>query len=60
MYKISYGTLHNRFNGNYSNKTGAPTVFSEQDEMDFLRATLKCGQWGFPLTLMDLRFVLTI
>jgi len=60
LYKISYGTLHNRYHGKHANKVGAPSVFNEQDEMSFLTAALKCGQWGFPLTLMDLRCVITI
>ncbi|XP_025192477.1 uncharacterized protein LOC112592588, partial [Melanaphis sacchari] len=56
-YKISYGTLHNRFNGKHGNKCGHPTIFSEQEEMSFLTAAMKCGKWGFPLTLMDLRVI---
>ena len=60
LYKISYGTLHNRYNGKHGAKVGAPSVFSHEDEMSFLTAALKCGQWGFPLTLMDLRFLITI
>lgn len=57
-YKISYGTLYNKFNGKHVNKSGHPTTFSTKDEMDFLTAAMKCGQWGFPLSLMDLRLVL--
>ncbi|KAE9543643.1 hypothetical protein AGLY_002039 [Aphis glycines] len=56
-YKIFYGTLHNRFNGKHGNKSGRPTIFSEQEEMSFLTAAMKCGKWGFPLTLMDLRVI---
>lgn len=58
-FKISYGTLHNHFTSKHANKSGHPTVFSEKDEMHFLTAAMKCGQWGFPLTLMDLRLVFT-
>ncbi|KAE9542276.1 hypothetical protein AGLY_003403 [Aphis glycines] len=57
LYNISYGTLHNKYNGNHIKKTGSPTVFSDKDEMAFLTAAIKCGQWGFPLTLMDLRLI---
>lgn len=60
LYKISYGTLHNRYHGKHVNRPGTPTVFTDQDEMAFLTAAMKCGQWGFPLTLMDLRLVTTI
>lgn len=57
-YKISYGTLHNKFNGKHVKKCGHPTIFSEKEEMDFLTAAMKCGKWGFPLTLMDLKLVI--
>lgn len=59
IYKISYGTLHNKYNGKHIKRPGAPGVFSETDEMAFLTAVMKCGQWGFPLTKMDLRLVLS-
>lgn len=39
------------------NKSGHPTTFSKNDEMDFLTVAMKCGQWSFPLCLMDLRLV---
>jgi len=60
LYKISYGTLHNIYNGKHGAKVGVPSIFSDEDEMFFLAAALKCGQRGFKLTLMDLRFVITI
>jgi len=44
LYKISHGTLHNRYNGIHVNRPGAPAVFSDQDEMAFLTASMKCGQ----------------
>ncbi|XP_003241645.2 uncharacterized protein LOC100571097 [Acyrthosiphon pisum] len=57
MYNIPYGTLHNRFNGKHGKKPGGQTIFSDEDEKNMIAAVSKCGDWGFPLTLMDLRLI---
>jgi len=44
-YQISYGTLHNRFNGKHVRKCGHPTIFNEKEEMSFLTAAMKCGKF---------------
>lgn len=31
------------------------SIFSDAEEKSILTAVIKCGDWGFPLTLMDLR-----
>jgi len=50
-----YGTLYNRFNRKHGNKPGGQAIFSDEDEKNMIAAVSKCGDWGFPLTLMDLR-----
>jgi len=55
IYKIPYGTLHNRFTGKHGKTPGGQTIFSDEDEKNMIAAVSKCGEWGFPLTLMDLR-----
>lgn len=50
-----YGTLYNRFNGKNGKKPEDQTVFSEVDEKAILSAVIKCGDWGFLLSLMDVR-----
>lgn len=55
-YGIPYGTLHNRYHGKHSKVVGGQTVFSNEEEKSILNAVIKCGDWGFPLSLMDLRY----
>lgn len=54
-FSIPYGTLYNRFHGKHVKTTGGQTVFSEEEEKSILSAVIKCGDWGFPLSLMDVR-----
>lgn len=55
-YKIPYGTVYNGYKGMHMRKPGAQTAFSESEEKCILRAAAKCSDWGYPLTLLDLRF----
>jgi hypothetical protein len=55
-YSIPYGTLHNRYHGKHTKGIGGQTVFSNEEEKVMINAVIKCGDWGFPLTLMDLRY----
>nr|CAI5826009.1 unnamed protein product [Callosobruchus analis] len=52
---IPFGTLYNKYNDRNIRKPGAQTVFSEKEEECILRSVAKCAEWGFPLTIMDLR-----
>lgn len=54
-YNIPYGTLHNKFHGKFIKKAGAQTAFSETEEIMILKSAAKCAEWGFPLSLLDLR-----
>ncbi|KAJ8712264.1 hypothetical protein PYW07_005106 [Mythimna separata] len=56
QYNIPYGTIYNRYKGTHMRKPGAQTVFSESEEKAILKSAAKCSDWGYPLTLLDLRF----
>ncbi|KAJ2937286.1 hypothetical protein O0L34_g19527 [Tuta absoluta] len=56
QYHIPFGTLYNKFKGQYGKSPGGQPVFSHTEEISILRAASTCADWGFPLTLLDLRF----
>lgn len=56
-HKIPYGTLYNKYKGKFMKRPGAQTIFSESEEIAILKAAAKCGDWGYPLTSLDLRFL---
>lgn len=56
-YKIPFGTLYNKFKGKHGRKPGRPPVFNQDEEQAILQAAAKCGEWGFPLTLFDIRMM---
>jgi len=55
-FKIPYGTLHNKYHGRHTKVFGAPTVFTQAEEVAFVKSFAKCGEWGYPLELQDIRF----
>lgn len=55
QYKIPFGTLYNKYKGLHGRTPGAQPVFTHNEEIAILRAAATCGDWGFPLTLLDLR-----
>ncbi|KAF0746387.1 Uncharacterized protein FWK35_00024203 [Aphis craccivora] len=54
---IPYGTLHNRYHGKHTKGIGGQIVFSNEEEKVMINAVIKCVDWGYSLTLMDLRIV---
>lgn len=54
-YNIPYGTIHNKYHGKFGRRPGAPPVFSENEESIILKSAAKSAEWGFPLSLLDLR-----
>ncbi|KAK9729901.1 CENP-B N-terminal DNA-binding domain [Popillia japonica] len=56
-YKIPFGTLNNKYYSRYTKKNGGQKVFSDNAERSFLNAACICGDWGFPLTITDLRLL---
>lgn len=57
QYKIPFGTLRNKFMGTRTRKSGGQTVFSNNEEKAFFQCANLCGEWGFPLTVTDIRFL---
>lgn len=56
QYNISFGTLYNRFHGKHSRNYGGQTALSCQEEKVIIESVVKCGDWGFPLNIQDVRF----
>lgn len=56
-YKIPFGTLLNKFRGAHINKSGGQTVFGPHEEAAIIKAANCCGEWGFALTVTDLRYL---
>lgn len=56
-YKIPFGTLRNKYIGSRIKKSGGQTIFTLNEEKAFIKAANCCGEWGFPLTLTDLRYL---
>lgn len=56
QYKISFGTLYNRYKGRHCRKPGGQPILTEQEENIIIEAVVKCGDWGFPLNIQDIRF----
>ncbi|KAJ2945180.1 hypothetical protein O0L34_g9250 [Tuta absoluta] len=54
-YDIPYGTVYNKYYGKFGRKPGAQPVLSENEENIILKSAAKCAEWGFPLSLLDLR-----
>lgn len=56
QYNIPFGTLYNKYKGLHVKTPGGQPVFSQQEELSILSAAATCADWGFPLTLLDLRY----
>lgn len=54
-YKISFGTLHNRLQGKHSKPIGGQTVLSKEEEECIIHSVTTCADWGYPMTILDLR-----
>lgn len=54
-YKIPYGTMNNKYNGRHIKSSGGQSIFSLNEEKAIIKCAAACGQWGFPLSLRDLR-----
>uniref|UniRef100_A0A6P7F1X7 Uncharacterized protein LOC114325697 n=1 Tax=Diabrotica virgifera virgifera TaxID=50390 RepID=A0A6P7F1X7_DIAVI len=54
-YKLSYGTLNNKYHGRKIKKIGGQSVFTYEEEVAIINSILTCADWGYPLSAMDLR-----
>lgn len=56
-FKISLGTINNKYKGKHIQKFGGQTVLTADEEAKLVLAIKVCGEWGFPLTTMDIRLM---
>lgn len=56
-YNIPRGTLSNRLNKRHQNVPGHPTVFSVAEEKSLIAHITAVSDWGFPFTILDMRFL---
>lgn len=56
-FKISYGTLYNKYKGMHIRTHGGQTVFTKQEEDTIVRSVVTCSDWGFPLCIEDLQMI---
>ncbi|KAG5879456.1 hypothetical protein JTB14_025122 [Gonioctena quinquepunctata] len=43
--------------GKVDNNPGRPTIFTHDGELAILKSAAKCADWGFPLSLLDMRMM---
>ena len=54
-FKVPRTTLQRRAKGQSGEKLGGPTVLSAAEEKEIVARMILFGEWGFPLTTVDLR-----
>lgn len=57
QFRVPYGTIFNRIKGLFTGKHGGPTVLNDCEERELCDVVQIAGQWGFPLTQSDMRFL---
>ena len=55
QYNIPLGTLSNKCKNKFCSPPGHPTVFTTEEEHEFVKYIQMVGQWGFPFDYTDLR-----
>lgn len=56
-YNIPKSTIKNKLKNVFSKTPGRPTVLLEAEEKSFVEHIFKMAEFGFPLTEVDLRFI---
>ena len=56
-YKIPLGTLSNKCKDKFTQSVGHPTVFTSEEEEEFVKHAQLVGEWGFPFDYTDLRLL---
>ena len=56
-FKISYGTLYNKYKGMHVRPHGGQPVFTKQEEDAIIRSVVIFSDLGFPLCIEDLQMV---
>jgi len=57
QYNIPMGTLSNKCRNKFSAAVGHPTVFTAEEEQQFVKYVQVLGEWGFPFDYTDLRLL---
>lgn len=55
QYTIPFETLNSKYHGRNSRVAGGQSAFSQAEEVAILNAVVKCADWGFPLSILELR-----
>ena len=55
QFHVPRTTLQGRAKGNHGEKLGGPTILSPDEEKEIALRLVTFGDWGFPLTTLDLR-----
>lgn len=56
-FKIPLGTLNNKCRGKHMKYCGHPTALSKQEELIICAVIIACGDWGYPLSKLDVRMM---
>lgn len=56
-YGIPRNTIRNKLKGYHKHSIGRPQVFTEMEEQSFVNHIITCSEFGMPLTLCDVRFI---
>ena len=56
-FKISYGTLYDKYKGMHVRSYGGQPIFTKQEEDAIIRSVVICSDWGFPLCIEVLQMV---
>lgn len=56
-YNIPRSTIKNKLKDIFNKKPGRPTVLDEDHEKSFVEHIFKMAEFGFPITELDLRFI---
>lgn len=55
---ISKSTINREINKKHTDKVGRPFVLEEEDQQKLTQHLYMAGDWGFPLTVYDIRLII--
>ncbi|KAF2885950.1 hypothetical protein ILUMI_20223, partial [Ignelater luminosus] len=56
QYGVKKDTINRKMRKKHMGKVGRPSVFNEETET-IVRCIAMCADWGFPLTILDIRLI---
>ena len=57
LHGVKRGTLHSGLKKKHQNAPGRMTVFSQTEELGFVKHLMVVSEWGFPMDQMDVRYL---